>query len=327
MSTQHKILFNVVYEEFKEYSYYRHKKQGYETLIRNFENHILPIFKDKYVNDLTKKDIIEWQNIIYSKKFSDSFNNSLYSAFSSFIKFCIYNSYLNENIVLDVGNFKKNNIKKQHKTYTLYQFRLFRRYVNNIVYKQFFNFMYFYGTRPSEALALKFSDLEGNIIHIRHNLQRRGNRELDTPKNKSSIRDFNINFITRIQLFILKCYYDKIYNDSNYDYFIFGGKKPLSTSTIDRVKKIACDKANLYNITMHEFRHSCCTRRIHNKESIDKVSHDLGHSKPSTTLDIYTHLEQEKRVTGTLFSNTRVFNWFGSSFKTLLHYIITRFFV
>lgn len=37
---------------------------------------------------------------------------------------------------------------------------------------------------------------------------------------------------------------------------------------------------------------------------INEVSRRLGHSKPSTTMDIYTHtnLEQEKRVINTLNS-------------------------
>ncbi len=61
------------------------------------------------------------------------------------------------------------------------------------VMKQFFNLMYFYGPRPGEFIVLKFSDLDGLKIHIRHNLQRRGKRELDTPKNRFSVRTTKIS--------------------------------------------------------------------------------------------------------------------------------------
>lgn len=320
-------MFDDVYKEYFIYYKKRHKKQGFETMARNFKNHILPYFTNTYVNDLTKADIISWQNKIYDKKFNNSFNNNLYTAFSGFIKYCIVYSYLDENIVLQVGNFKKQYTYKEHKIYSLSQFKKFRKYVKNNIYKQYFNFMYFYGTRPSEALALRYSDIENNYVHIRHNLQRRGKREIDTPKNRSSIRTFKINIITRLRLWYLKCYYDKKYNYENYDYFIFGGIKPLSTTTIDRIKRKASKDANLFEITMHEFRHSCCSRRIHKGDKIDQVSKDLGHSNTSTTLNTYLHLEQEKRVTSTLFTKYRVLNRLRNLLKTLSHYIITRFFM
>lgn len=38
--------------------------------------------------------------------------------------------------------------------------------------------------------------------------------------------------------------------------FVFGDKKPLSRATIDRHKKYYFKKANIPEITIHEFRHS-----------------------------------------------------------------------
>ena len=43
----------------------------------------------------------------------------------------------------------------------------FIKYVDNNIYKQFFNLMFFTGTRPGEAMALKFSDLHNNYISIK----------------------------------------------------------------------------------------------------------------------------------------------------------------
>ncbi len=284
--------FDEVYNDFLVYASKRHKKQGFDALQRNFRNHILPYFKDKEITLLTKKDIIEWQNNIIDKDFSNSFNSTLFYDFSSFIEYCIKYSYLKENIVLQVGNFKKKAEVKNYDYYTLTEFRTFRKCLDNFIIKQFFNFMFFFGTRPSEAMALRFCDIEGNYIHIQHSIHRKGKRELDTPKNQSSIRYLKLSLIAKLRIFILRCYYIKHFGSCPEDYFIFGGKKPLSPTTIDRYKKNACKKANIREITQHQFRHSYATRMIHKNKPIDEVSKDLGHSKVSMTVDVYLHTKR-----------------------------------
>lgn len=277
--------FDEVYKNYLEYARNRHKKQGFIIILQNFNNHILPYFSGKNVNKLTKLDIMNWQDAILSKDFSNKYNSMLYSNFKVFIDYCMLLDYLEDNIVSQVGSFRKKIEYKERRVYNIWQFRWFRLHMENYVIKQYFNFMYFYGTRPSEAMALRFSDIEGFKVHIRHNLQRKGKRELDTPKNQSSIRTIKISLLTKIRIWLLK----KHYGEYNYDYFVFGGSKPLAPTTIDRYKKKACKKANLYEITQHEFRHSYATRMISNGKPINKVSKNMGHSSISMTLDIYTH--------------------------------------
>lgn len=276
--------FEEAYENFTIYANSRHKKQGYITTINNFNNHVLPYFKGRELKTLTKLDILNWQSLILIKNYSNKFNSLLYYSFNDFIKYCVLCDYLKENIVSQVGPFRKKIEYKEHHVYNLWQFRWFRFHLDNFVIKQYFNFMYFYGTRPGEAMALRFGDIECKYIHIRHNLQRKGKRELDTPKNASSVRTIKISLLMRFRIWLLKRYY----GNCNYDYFLFGGLKPLAPTTIDRYKKNACNKAHIYEITQHEFRHSYATRMI-KKKPINKVSKSMGHSRISTTLDIYVH--------------------------------------
>ena len=284
--------FEKAYNEFILYAEKRHKKQGFITIRQDFNNHILPYFLGRNINELSKLDIIDWQNKILDKNFSNKYNAKVYYVFNSFIKYCVCCSYLKENIVSQVGPFKKKIEFKSHTTYTLRQFRKFKLYLNDFIIKQFFNFMYFYGTRPSEAMALRFLDLKHNYIYIRHSIHRKYDRELDTPKNQSSIRIIKISLLMLFRIWLLKKYYIKKYGAFSNDYFIFGGQKPLAPTTVDRYKKIAYTKANLPSITQHEFRHSYATRNIHKKVPVDIVSRSMGHSKVSTTLDIYLHKEK-----------------------------------
>lgn len=281
--------FRSVYEEYILYATKRFKKQGLDTISHNFNNHILPYFKDKNMNSISKLDILNWQDAIISKNYSNSFNEALYYRFSSFMTYCVEYGYIKDNLILQVRKFPKKVEVKEHVVYTYWQFIKFRHYLDNFVIKQYFNFMYFYGTRPSEAMALRFIDLEKNYIHIRHNIQRRGKRELDTPKNQSSVRNFKISLLQRLKIYYLKKYYIQKYGTFDNNYFIFGGIKPLSTTTVDRYKKSAYLKAKLPNITQHEFRHSYASRMIRKRKNIIDVSKSMGHSRISTTFDIYTH--------------------------------------
>lgn len=281
--------FEEVFKEYEIYAGKRHKKQGLQTILNNFNLHILPYFKGKNINELTKIDIRNWQSAILDKNFSNNFNRNLYYEFSAFMRYCIDFDYISDNLVLQVGKFKRKLEHKEYHVYNIWQFRWFRFHLDNFVIKQYFNFMYFYGTRPGEAMALRFEDLDIFKVHINHNLLRKGKRELDTPKNQSSIRILKISLLTRFRIWRLKKYYIKIYGNCANDYYIFGGIKPLAPTTIDRYKLNACNKAKMRPITQHEFRHSYATRMIRKRKPISDVSRSMGHSTISMTLDVYTH--------------------------------------
>lgn len=285
--------FEEAYEEFLIYAEKRHKKQGFYTITHDFNNHVLPYFKNTNIKSLTKLDIINWQNIIIDKNFKNKFNAKLYYVFNIFVEYCVNCNYLNENVVTQVGPFKKKIELSHHVVYNIHQFRKFRFYLKDFVIKQYFNMIFFYGSRPGETTAFRFLDKKGRYLSVSHNIHQKVDRELDTPKNQSSIRILKLSYLSCFRIWLLKRYYIKVYGCFRYDYFIFGGLKPLSHTTIDRIKKEAYEKAKLPPITQHEFRHSYATRMIHKKVPIDKVSRSMGHSQVSTTLDIYLHQEKK----------------------------------
>lgn len=49
-------------------------------------------------------------------------------------------------------------------------------------------------------------------------------------------------------------------------------------------------KADVKQIWIHNFRHSCASLLIHKGANINMVSKFLGHSKFEETLNTYTHL-------------------------------------
>lgn len=294
--------FGEVYIEYLKYIEYRQKNQSQRTLRERFDKKILPFFKDYNIYDIKESDYLKWQNEIEFYNYSNNYKSNLHYLMTKYFDFLIKYYDVQKNIPRNVGNFKLKNEVKTYKIYSYKEFRRFIKYVDNNIYKQFFNFMFFTGTRPGEAMALTFKDLDNRIISINKTIDEHGNREVSTPKTKTSNRIIEIDRKLYKDLIKLKNYYIKTYDNFSNDFYIFGGIKPLAPTTINRHKIKACKQANLEPIKLHEFRHSHATMLVERRLMIKEVSRRLGHSDTSITLNTYTHAEKrhEKKVIKTL---------------------------
>lgn len=106
-------------------------------------------------------------------------------------------------------------------------------------YFSLFELLYYFGLRLGEALALNWNDLQNNIIKINKTLIRKSinNFTFNTPKSYSSIRNVKIDNYIITNLNKLKNYYQEFLGFKN-NWFVFGGLKPLSPTTIERKKII-----------------------------------------------------------------------------------------
>lgn len=283
----------------------KQKQQSKKTLKERFNKRILPYWKDYDIYNINEFDYINWQNSIEELNFSYNYKNGLHYLISGFFEFCILYLGMKQNIASKVGPFKLGNKTVTHDFYTLKEYKRFIKNVDNEVYKQFFNLMYYTGTRPGEAMALKFSDLNYKCIYINKTISEHtinGSRVIDDPKTTSSFRYVNIDRKLYKDLLRLKKLYNKKYSLKDFDYYIFGGIKPLAPTSINRHKKNACKKANLRPIKLHEYRHSHASLLYNYKIPMQAIKERLGHANINTTMGIYVHLtkRQEKRVSYTL---------------------------
>jgi len=302
------ITFQEAYNQYSNYIELRLKFQSIKKIKNRIENHILPYFKDLHLTDIKESDYLNWQLLIEKNTFSYSYKKSLHFAMVSFLNYCMKYYNLEKNVASRVGCFKnKENLQPHNDFYTLEEFNTFIKYCDNNIYKQFFNLMFYTGTRPGEAMALKFSDLRDGFISINKTISKElknGSRVINTPKTRSSNRTIAIDNILNNDLLLLRKYYQEKYNNYSYDYYIFGGLKPLTFTTITRVKNQTCQKAKIKQIRLHDFRHSHATLLVQNDLMINEISRRLGHSNVSITLNTYVHtnFEQEKKVINTLNS-------------------------
>jgi integrase len=64
------------------------------------------------------------------------------------------------------------------------------------------------------------------------------------------------------------------------------GALPATKNVIDR----ACKAAGIAHYHPHDFRHRCASLQIARGVPVTTVAAQLGHSKNSLTLDVYSHV-------------------------------------
>ena len=121
--------------------------------------------------------------------------------------------------------------------------------------------------RKGEINALKWSDIDDNIIHVRRSIAQKlkGDDRETPPKNKSSVRDLQMPL-------------------------------PLINILDEHQKRYI---AKVKKIRIHDFRHSHASLLANNGINIQEIARRLGHTNIEITWNIYSHLyphQEEKAV-------------------------------
>lgn len=149
--------------------------------------------------------------------------------------------------------------------------------VSNIKHRAILALIYSGGLRISEAIAIKFTDIDAArmVIFIR---------------NAKGQKDRMVSLSVML-LDMLRQYY-KTYRPQQY---LFEGpeKKQYSTSSIQKIFKNALFKAKITKpVTVHSLRHSYATHLLEGGTDLRIIQELLGHSSPKTT-QIYTHVSRK----------------------------------
>ena len=295
----HNAKFNYYYDLYNKHILSRvadnsYKESSYYEFNYIFKNYILPHFENQEIKNITKRDILYWQNSLTAKNLSYNYKSKIRTYLFSFYRH-LYKYYDIPNIVEKVDAFVKPKEKKEINFITKNQFDKYIKYFeNDTTYYTLFNLLYYTGCRIGEATALKISDfdIEKENLSITKSIARKVlNKDylVTTPKNVSSFRTIKLN---KQLVAILKAYLSSL-EEYTKDSFLFGVEKPLSTSTIGRKHREAIKSENLQPFRIHDFRHSHASLLINLDANVLLVAQRLGHSNIEMTLNTYSHLFPE----------------------------------
>lgn len=230
-----------------------------------------------YKNDIQKfiKIVLNWGGKIYGYDF-----RSFYNKITKFIN--------------------PEEITKEMDFYTLDEFLKFISNEDNLKFKCLFETLYYCGLRKGEARALTWEDIDFNTKELKVtknvvNIPGENSEyyNITTPKTKSSVRTLPIPEILLNDLKELLEQDKKYYGFKN-KWFVFGNDEPIKNDKLRRHKNLLCEKANLKQIRIHDFRHSCASLLINSGANITIVAKYLGHTKIDETLNTYSHMYKSK---------------------------------
>ena len=280
------ITFVQLLEVYYAYKQARTKESSFIDDKSKIEARILPFFEPYAISEITPAMIVVWQNSLssYSYQYRVKLNALMKSIFAYGEK--IYDL---SNPAKKVDSPRNTEGKKEMQFWTPEEFQQFIQYVDDPMYKLYFQTLYISGCRRGEGMALTWADIDfaANTISIRASVTNKGKAayNITTPKTLSSTRKIAMPD-TFMQL-LKERKESENFGDTDY---VFGTERPVSTSNVNRRFDLAIKLSGVKKIRLHDLRHSCASFLISKGFSIVAISKRLGHASTKETLDTYAHL-------------------------------------
>lgn len=139
------------------------------------------------------------------------------------------------------------------------------------------------GLRIGEAIAIKWSDFDGDVLHVQRRMY---DGKVDTTKSRDSKR----------RIPIPPALLERMKTLGNAGEWIFHARGGVPLNPGNSLKRYIHPVAKELNIDLggwHDFRHTVATSMLRAGHGVKVVSELLGHADVSITLRTYDHVESE----------------------------------
>lgn len=307
-----RITVRQLYDEFVAAKSHEVRESTLDKASSILKNSVLPILGDRRIDRLSTSLLQEWKNEIGGRDWSIITKKNSFAAFRSLLNYGVKMGYIPQNPLLQVGNFRDAYFEKPQEKLHYYTPEEFKQYIKKARdyaeqegtitgwgYYVFFCIAFYTGMRKGEINALKWSDIDGDIIHVRRSIAQKlkGADRETPPKNKSSYRDIQAPE-PLIEVLEEQHKRQKQIDGYHADFRVCGGPQCLRDSSLDNRNKKFAELAGLPHIRVHDFRHSHASLLANEGINIQEIARRLGHSKIEITWNTYSHLypREEERA-------------------------------
>lgn len=299
-----------LYDEYMAAKKYEVRETTYDKSSRIINRYVLPYVKNVKINKLSNQILQQWKSDISNLGLAVKTCRNIFGEFRSMLNYAVRMEYLPRNPLTIVGNFKDAYAIPEHNKIQYYTPEEFKKYIfcaresvtclNDWGYYVFFNIAFYTGMRKGEINALKWSDIDGNLIHVRRSIAQKlkGADRETPPKNKSSYRTLQMPQ-PLIDILAEHKQRHMQFKDFSEDWRICGGIACLRDTSLENKNKKFCALAGLNHIRIHDFRHSHASLLANEGINIQEIARRLGHSNVEITWNTYAHLypkEEERAV-------------------------------
>ena len=294
------IAFETLYDEWLASE--KRKQKTLEIYRDNFKYYIGPTWATARISSITPRDVQKWVNKLISEDYASATIRLAYAALRSAIKYALDHEMLLKNplrgIKLPKKEKRKANVLGPNEALKVLEA------ARAAPGGAFVAFLLWAGTRPNEATALQWKDLdwEKGSVEIRRDIVRlHGNKwAFDSTKTEDSNRSFTLpaSFMAwlkehrqeqlqqRMKLGRDWCDYDLVFTDSV--------GQPLTPSAYRHLWKKILTKAGIpeerTKMRTYDARHTMATLLLLEKTPTKVVAARLGHASTSITEDVYSHV-------------------------------------
>lgn len=251
-----------------------------------FNSHIIPTFKDHYLEDISILDVQEWINEL-SKNMNAGTVHKCFRYFRAAMKQAEAWEMISKSPTqkINLPRRQVEELKFLKPDEILRVIQVSQRPENYL-----FATLAMSGLRLGEALALRWGDIDNKkaCIRVTRSWSRSGG--FQEPKTPSSRRA--VPLVPSLKNLLGELYHFAGRPDP--EALVFSrGENPLDPGNTRREFYRALAEVETDHVTIHSLRHTYASLMLANGASIKALQHALGHSSATMTLNIYSHLIQE----------------------------------
>ena len=280
----------------------------------NIENHVLPELGSLSLSEITPRAIANWKTYLLGKNLSIIYCRRIYGSLKNLLNYAVRIKFIPENPMKNIENFRDVNFQTTDtklQFYTPEEFMRFaaaadagvRNYFGRSIY-MFFMIAFYMGLRKGEIHALRWDDIDGDVMRIRRSISQKvkGKSITETPpKNRASIRSLQIpkplaQLLAQYRV-LQQLHYPKKWNAQ---FRVIFGDRCISDTSISNYNIKWAKAAGLDPIRIHDYRHSHASLLANEGINIQEIARRLGHSNVQITWNTYSHLyprEEERAIT------------------------------
>jgi integrase len=264
-------------------------------------------FENIRIDRITIAMIEEWITERQNEKMPIATIRKILVSMGQIFKYAVRHKYISYNPFPDVerprGRVKSDSVM----VLTPKQLTTFFDAVKDKKYKTLFMLAVFSGARQGELLGLKWSDMDykNNQIQIQRTYNHQTFYETKTETSNRKV-DLGPTMIAQLRKWQLACPPNRL----NLIFPNESGQPMNYSNMVQRYYMPTLKNAKIERIKVHCLRHTFASLLIHQGENIKYIQSQLGHSSPTVTLNVYSHLmkpvnqESASRLEKSIFQGT-----------------------